>query len=161
MKIAAVSLGLVLLIGLSGRQSKNQVLQDGKVRISVDKVLESSDIACIRLDLTFSGKHTVYVTQKSSNKSAACDPDPKTGTADCKIVLLADLLDLPTAPQLKWLAQICARNVTVGGPAIRSIEKGKKLEDILKVAILSGNFSLGAEIELGTLDGEAMKLKVE
>jgi hypothetical protein len=161
MKIATVSLGLVFLIGLSGCQRRNQALPDDQVQISVDKVLESSDIACIRLDLTFSGKHTVYVTQKGSNNSAVCDPDPKTGMASCKIVLLADFLDSPTTPQLKWLAQIRAENVTVGGPAIWSIEKGKKLEDILKFTTLPGNFPLGAEIELGTVNDEAMKLKVE
>ena len=58
-------------------------------------------------------------------------------------------------------AESRGEDVTVGGPAIRSIEKGKKLEDILEFTAMPGNFPLGSEIELGTLNGEALKLKVK
>lgn len=160
MRAFHVSLIVVLFSVLSGCEREASI-PGGKFVIETTVLAQSGDLYIALLDVTFSGRNTVRVYEEQDAETLWVEPDRETGIGKCDILILADLVNQSSCRRVKWLHQIRSSGSKAGGPAIYSLEQDQSLDDLLKMEILSGEYSIGSEITIATFQGRQLKLGVD
>jgi len=155
-----VVLSLLWLIA-AGCDGMTAPKQSAPVTITVDRMIEQTDLVVVRAHVVFPGERKVHLWQKTDSETAAVQPDPKTGMAECEVLLVADVIKTGEASHARWLHAIRNRTGQAGGPATHVIPGDSKLADLLQIQIQSGDYQFGQEIEVAIFHDEPLRLRIE
>jgi hypothetical protein len=164
---AVFTIGLVpalfLFLGCGPRKPAENV-----VTIVFEDVVDQDDMMVKRILVSAPGKRTVTVRQYgdhgSSNRATIQPSDAaKSDRATASVILVGVLprLNEEGTNTFSWLDCIRGQDLEVGGPAHIPVPADQKLSDLVQIDVQPGDYLIGEDIRLATVQGEPLFLTVE
>jgi hypothetical protein len=153
----------ILAVAVSGCDKKSEPIPANSFRAVVDNVIDDELVLVKRITIMAPGRRGVGLAEGGSFDWNWGDPDPKTGLMTVQVVLVADLIKLPTSSEntLRWLVRMTSGGSTVGGPQVRPAGSAESLRDLLSLRLDSGDYRLSRDLTLGSLQDRELILRVE
>lgn len=133
-----------------------------------EDVVDQDDIMVKRILVSAPGERTVTVRQYGdygSSNSATIQPSEaaESDRATAWVILVGVLprLNEEGTNTFTWLDSIRGQGLEVGGPAHIPVPAGQKLSDLVQIEVQPGDYPIGEDIRLATVQGEPIILTVE
>ena len=156
-----IAVTLTLSLTLASCRNEEKQIPAGSFKVQVETLVETKDVLVKHLRIEAPGKREVRLVKKDSRSKAVISPGQNQPNMHADIACVAVLIRSPNSQgTLKLLMQIKGQGVTVGGPSSGPVD-ADKVDDILQLKVDQDYYDLGDEIEIGSFQGDPIKLTVE
>lgn len=153
----------VLVVVLSGCIAKEPTIPQGKFLLHVNTLVDDDTIIVKNLEITAKGPCVVEVREKGGRDQSRIDVDSETNLSRAEVILMADMISFSSQQNafVTWLVRIKHNGGHVGGASRMSVPHETKLPEYIDLTIKTGEYEFERDIELGTLDGKPIALRVK
>ncbi len=151
------------VVTVAGCRKRTEPIPAGLFRVAVEEVADDPLVLVKRITITAPGRRGVGISQGGSFDWNWADPDRETGLMTVQMVIVAQLIKLPSASENVLRGVV--RMKSSGGAMWVSLERpagaAASLGDLLSLRLDSGLHPLSRDLTLGYLPDRELILRVE